>query len=171
MKSLGIRTFGDPVLRKKSEPIQEFGAEIAPLFERMNETMIVERGVGLAANQVGIARRIAVMNPEPDNDKALIRMANPRIVATSEELETVEEGCLSVPGIRGEVTRHRWVEVAYQDETGKEHRLRAEGLLARIVQHEIDHLNGVLFVDRLSLAKRALIKPKLKNLKKGDRET
>jgi peptide deformylase len=171
MKSLGIRTYGDPVLRKRSEPVKEFGAELVPLFEQMKETMIVERGVGLAANQVGIARQIAVMNPEPDEEKTLIRMANPRVVAASDELETIEEGCLSVPGVRAMVTRHSWVEIAYQDEKGKQHRLKAEGLLARIVQHEIDHLNGVLFIDRLSLAKRSLIKTKLRSIKKGGGET
>jgi len=171
MKSLGIRTYGDKVLRKKSEPVKEFGAELAPVFEQMKETMIVEKGVGLAANQVGIPRQIAVVNPEPNEEKSLLRMANPRIIAASDELEMLDEGCLSVPGVRGEVARNAWIEVAYQDEKGKEHRLKAEGLLARIIQHEIDHLNGVLFIDRLSLAKRSLIKTKLKGLKKGDRET
>lgn len=170
MKSLGIRTYGDKTLRRKGEHVEEFGPDLSPFLDRMKETMIVEKGVGLAANQVGIARRIAVINPDPDNDTTLLRMVNPRIVAVSDELLTVDEGCLSVPGVRGEVARHAWVEVVYQDEKGKEHRLRAEGLLARIVQHELDHLDGVLFIDRLSLAKRALIKTKLRSLKKGDGE-
>jgi len=170
MKSLGIRTYGDKTLRRKSDQVEEFDADLSPFLDRMKETMIVEKGVGLAANQVGVARRIAVINPDPDNDRTLLRMVNPRIVGVSDELLTVEEGCLSVPGVRGEVARHAWVEVVYQDEQGKEHRLRAQGILARIIQHELDHLDGVLFIDRLSLAKRALIKTKLRSLKKGDGE-
>ncbi len=170
MKSLGIRTYGEKTLRRKSDSVEEFGPELPEFLDRMKETMMVEKGVGLAANQVGVARRIAVINPDPDNDKTLIRMINPRIVAVSDELLTVEEGCLSVPGVRGDVARHAWVEVVYQDEAGKEHKLRAEGFLARIVQHELDHLDGVLFIDRLSLAKRALIKTKLRGLKRGDGE-
>lgn len=171
MKSLGIKRYGEKVLRTKSETVGAFDSELERLFERMNETMIEERGVGLAGNQVGVARQIAVVNPEPGEGASLIKMANPRIVEASDELVKLEEGCLSVPGIRGEVARHAWVEVVYQDEKGKERRLRAEGMLARIIQHELDHLNGVLFVDRLSLAKRSLIKSKLKGLAKGDRET
>ena len=170
MKSLGIRTYGDKTLRRKGDEVEEFGEDLPAFLDRMKETMVVERGVGLAANQVGVARRIAIINPDPDNDKTLVRMINPRITAVSDELLTVEEGCLSVPGVRGEVARHAWIEVVYQDEQGKEHRLRAEGFLARIVQHELDHLDGVLFIDRLSLAKRALIKTKLRSLKKGDEE-
>ncbi len=166
-KSLGIRKYGDKVLRSKSEKVKDFGPELGPLFNRMKETMIAERGVGLAAPQVGIPRQIAVINPEPENNDALIKMINPRIVWTSEETATLEEGCLSVPGIRGDVVRHLKIEVAFQDEDGREHALKAEGLLARIIQHELDHLNGVLFIDRLSFAKRALIKPKLKDLADG----
>jgi peptide deformylase len=134
----------------------------------MEETMIVSRGVGLAAPQVGIAKLVAVVNPEPEEQKSLLKMANPRIIWTSKETEAIEEGCLSVPGIRGEVVRHLKIKVAYQDETGKERTLEAEGLLARIIQHELDHLNGVLFIDRLSFAKRALIKPTLKDLARGE---
>jgi len=166
-KSFSIRTYGDKTLRSKNDRVKDFGPELGPLFDRMEETMIVSKGVGLAAPQVGIARQIAVVNPEPDEEKSLLKMVNPRIVWTSQETDTVEEGCLSVPGIRGEVVRHSKIEVVYQDEHGKEHALKAEGLLARIIQHEIDHLNGVLFIDRLSFAKRALIKPKLKSLASG----
>jgi peptide deformylase len=169
-KRLGMRTYGDTVLRAKSERVSPTEAELEPLFGDMVETMRAERGVGLAGPQVGVSKRIAIMNPEPENEKTLIKMANPRIVAASDELETLDEGCLSVPGIRGEVARHVWIEVAYEDEKGVERKLRAEGILARIVQHELDHLDGVLFIDRLSLAKRALIKPKLKGLA-GGKET
>ena len=166
-KSLGIRKYGDKVLRSKNEKVKDFGPELEPLFDRMEDTMIASKGVGLAAPQVGIAKQIAIVNPEPEEKQSLIRMINPRIIRTSGETETLEEGCLSVPGIRGEVVRHSKIEVVYQDETGKEHSLTAEGMRARIIQHEIDHLNGVLFIDRLSFAKRALIKPKLKDLASG----
>ena len=166
-KSARIRKYGDKVLRGKNEKVKDFGPELAPLFDEMHETMIEARGVGLAAPQVGVAKQIAIMNPEPENEKKLIKMVNPRIIVSSDETERIEEGCLSVPGIRGEVVRAARITVAYQDENGKARTLEAEGLLARIVQHELDHLNGVLFVDRLSFAKRALIKGKLKELAGG----
>ena len=166
-KPLGMRTYGDTVLRARSERVASIESDLAELLGDMVETMYAEGGVGLAAPQIGVSRQIAVINPEPGNEATLLKMVNPRIVAASDELEVKEEGCLSVPGIRGEIPRHAWVEIVYQNEKGVERRLRAEGLLARIVQHELDHLNGVLFIDRLSLAKRALIKPKLRNLAGG----
>lgn len=166
-KSLGIRTYGNDVLRSRSGEVQEFGDELSEFLLQMVETMLVEDGVGLAAPQVGVPKRIAVMNPEPENERTLVKMINPRIVATSDETESVEEGCLSVPGIRGNVIRPVAIEVAYLDEKGSERRLQADGLLARIIQHEIDHLDGVLFVDRLSIAKKMLIKSKLRSLIDG----
>jgi peptide deformylase len=169
-ESFGIVKYGNRVLRGKGKAVDEFGPELASLFERMERTMIASRGVGLAAPQVGISRQIAIMNPEPEDGTKLIKMINPRIVASSDETVKIEEGCLSVPGVRGEVERPARVTVVYQDESGAEHMLEAEGLLARIVQHELDHLNGVLFIDRLSFAKRSLIKAKLKNLADGGKE-
>jgi len=166
-KSVEIRKYGDKVLRGKNEKVKDFGPELVPLFDEMHETMIKARGVGLAAPQVGVAKQIAIMNPEPENEKTLLRMVNPRIIASSDETDKIEEGCLSVPGIRGEVVRAAKITVAYQDENGKARTLEAEGILARIIQHELDHLSGVLFVDRLSFAKRALIKGKLKELAGG----
>jgi peptide deformylase len=164
MKSLGIQIYGKAVLRRKSEPLEEFGSDLPDFLEQMVETMIVEEGVGLAAPQVGVSKRITVINPEPDNEKTLIRMINPRIVSFGSEEVSIEEGCLSVPGIRGNVIRPSTVEVIYQDEQGVERSLKAEGLLARIIQHEIDHLDGILFMDRFSLAKKMLIKSKLRSL-------
>ncbi len=166
-ESFGIRTYGSAVLRSESEPVEEFGEELSEFLLRMVETMLVEDGVGLAAPQVGVSRSIAVINPEPENERTPIKMINPKIVAFSDETEVSEEGCLSVPGIRGNVTRPSAVEVAYLDEKGLERKLRADGLLARIVQHEIDHLHGVLFIDRLSIAKKMLIKSKLRSLIDG----
>jgi peptide deformylase len=158
------------ILRKKGAKVSEFGPELKPLFKQMEETMIDAKGVGLAAPQIGVSKQIAIMNPEPEDDTRLLKMVNPRIVSSSNETENLEEGCLSVPGVRGEVARASEITVVYQDEDGKEHTLRAEGMLARIIQHELDHLNGVLFVDRLSFAKRSLIKGKLKNLADGGKE-
>lgn len=172
MDSLEIRIYGDEVLRKKGETVEEFGGELEPFIEEMTETMIVEGGVGLAAPQVGISKRIAVINLEPENDETLLRMVNPRILSHSQETDTIEEGCLSIPGIRGKVIRPSSIRVEYRDLEGRQHTLEAAGLLARIIQHEIDHLNGVLFVDHLSLAKKALLKPSLRKLgNKAHRES
>ena len=166
-----IRIYGDKVLRAKSETVNEFGRELSPIFEEMVEAMISEGGVGLAAPQVGISRRLAIVNPEPESKETLIKLINPSIISASSELDTLEEGCLSIPDIRGDVKRTFTVNVRYQDEEGREQHLAAEGLLARIIQHEIDHLNGVLFIDHLSLAKKALIKPHLRSLmNRSDRE-
>jgi peptide deformylase len=169
-ESLGIRKYGDRVLRGKGKTVEEFGPDLKPLFERMERTMIAAKGVGLAAPQIGISKQIAIMNPEPEDGEKLVKMINPRIVAASRETVKIEEGCLSVPGVRGDVERPERVTVAYRDENGKERTLEAEGILARIVQHEIDHLNGVLFIDRLSFAKRSLIKAKLRTLADDGKE-
>lgn len=168
MDSLGIRTYGSDVLRKEAEPVEEFGEELEEFLLRMVETMLIEDGVGLAAPQVGVSKSIAVVNPEPENERTLVKLVNPKIVSFSDETESCEEGCLSVPGIRGSVIRPVGVEVTYLDECGSERRLQADGLLARIIQHEIDHLHGVLFVDRLSIAKKMLIKSKLRSLIDGN---
>jgi peptide deformylase len=134
--------------------------------------MLVEGGVGLAAPQVGVSKRIAVINPEPENRGTLIKMINPRITAVSSETDTFEEGCLSVPDIRCNVVRPTSIELTYQDEEGRSYSAKIDGLVARIIQHEIDHLEGILFVDRLSIANKALIRSKLRNLlNRRDRET
>ncbi len=167
MESLGLQVYGSKVLRKRSSNVEKFDDELATFIDRMVETMIIEEGVGLAAPQVGVSKQIAVVNPEPENEKTLIKMVNPVIVQASDETESIEEGCLSVPGIRGNVIRPLAIEVHYQDEKGEKHELRADGLLARIIQHEVDHLNGILFIERLSIAKKMLIKPKLRSLSDG----
>ncbi|UCF07144.1 MAG: peptide deformylase [bacterium] len=167
-----MRIYGDEVLRKKGERVETFGSELSPLLDEMVETMIHEDGVGLAAPQVGISKLISVINPEPGKNSTLIKLINPRIISHSDETESFEEGCLSIPGIRANVVRPSVIRIEFQDEEGRKHRLKADGLLARIIQHEIDHLNGVLFVDRLSLAKRALLRPKLRELaKRAGRES
>jgi peptide deformylase len=172
MSSLDIRIYGDRVLREKGADVTEFGSELAPFLDQMVETMLVEGGVGLAAPQVGVSKRIAIVNPEPKDDETLITMINPRIIAVSSETASFEEGCLSVPDIRGNVIRPTSIEVEYHDAEGREHRVEIDGIVARIMQHEIDHLDGVLFIDRLSLATKALIRTKLRHLlHRGKRET
>lgn len=165
MMSLQLKIYGDKVLWSKTQPVEDFGGELSHFLDEMVETMLVEDGVGLAAPQVGVSKRITVVNPEPENKSTLIRMINPRIISVSDDEDTLEEGCLSVPGIRGQVIRPTAIEVAYFDEEGKEHTISAEGPVARIIQHELDHLNGILFIDHLSLAKRIMLKSKLRALR------
>ncbi len=168
MESMGIRIYGDKVLRRNAEEVDEFDEELSVLLARMVETMIVEEGVGLAAPQVGISKRVAVVNPEPGNPETLIKLINPRIVSVGEDMEKVEEGCLSVPDIRGMVERPIDIEVVFLDEKGLERKLEAKGLVSRIIQHEVDHLDGILFIDRLSFGRKTMIKGKLKQLASRD---
>ncbi|MCK4539456.1 MAG: peptide deformylase [Candidatus Krumholzibacteria bacterium] len=165
-----IHIYGDPVLRKRGEKVTEFDDDLLVFLDDMAETMILEDGVGLAAPQVGVSKQIAVINREPGNSDTLLMVINPEITLFGDETESMDEGCLSVPGIRGKVTRSVSLEMTYQDEKGEQQELYAEGLEARIIQHELDHLGGVLFVDRLSIAKKVLIKGKLRELSKRGRE-
>ncbi len=133
-----------PVLRGEAHPVPEINSVVLRLLEDMAETMYEAKGVGLAAPQVGVAKRIIVIDA---GDKQLLRLINPRLLV--EEGSCIDiEGCLSIPGIYGEVDRAERVTVSAEGPDGREFRLEAEGLLARILQHEIDHLNGTLFVDR-----------------------
>ncbi len=171
MRSLRIRIYGDDILRAESAEVEKFDGELGELIEKMVETMIVEDGVGLAAPQVGVSRRIAVVNPDPQNPDTLLTLVNPRIRSCSDETDCVEEGCLSVPGIRGRVERPIAIEVEYQDRHGGKHCVKVVGLVSRIMQHEVDHLDGVLFVDRLSFGRKTLVKGRLRDLaRKGKRE-
>lgn len=146
MSVLQIRVFGDPVLRSPGGTITTFDEELARLAADMTETMKAAPGVGLAAPQVGVSRRLFTFDDGEEHAGAL---CNPEIVWFSEETQTGEEGCLSIPQIYFPVTRSLQVKVKAQSLTGEPVELEGEGLLARIFQHEIDHLNGVLFVDRL----------------------
>jgi peptide deformylase len=170
MGSLGIRIYGNEILRRKSEDVEEFDDRLGELIEKMVETMIFEGGVGLAAPQVGVSRRLAIVNPDPQNPDTLLTLVNPRILSCSEKKDCVEEGCLSVPGVRGKVERPIEVEVEYQDRHGERHCIRVDGLVSRIIQHEIDHLDGVLFVDRLSFGRQMLVKGKLKDLSRQGKQ-
>jgi peptide deformylase len=120
---------------------------------------------------VGVSRRIAVVNPDTYDPDTLLTLVNPRILTCSDETDCIEEGCLSVPGIRGKVERPVEIEVEYQDLRGSKHGIRVDGLVSRIIQHELDHLDGVLFVDRLSFGRKTLVRGKLKDLsRQGKRE-
>lgn len=147
-----MTTFPADVLRKKAQPVTEFDRKLQNLVDDMVETMREAPGVGLAAPQVGISEQIAVIEfgHEDDEDipKQLYVLVNPEIVKISEEKVRGIEGCLSVPGLVGSVDRAKVVTVRAQDQYGKKHKVRAVGWLARIFQHEIDHLNGVLYTDR-----------------------
>ena len=143
-----VRKFGDPVLRATALPVGRFDADLQAEVARMGELMHDALGVGLAATQLGVLHRVLVYKAYADDP--LTVLVNPIVEWSSEELETAEEGCLSLPGVHVEVERAARVRVRGQDETGKERGVEAEGLDARVIQHEIDHLNGVLILDRIS---------------------
>ncbi len=175
MAILKIVTFPNPILKQRAEEVGTFDAALESLSLDMFETMYDAPGVGLAANQVGVLQRLAVIDVDyhiegdEDDDDSVRRPVeqNPRIfvnpVIQKKSVEVLfKEGCLSVPGFSEEVKRFEKLTVKYQDLKGKEHTLEAEGLLAIAIQHEIDHLDGKLFIDRLSIAKRGIIKGKIK---------
>lgn len=149
MTVLDLHLLGSPVLRTQSKPVAAVDDEVRRFVADLFDTMHAARGVGLAANQVGVARRIAVVEAE---DQSLV-LINPRIVETSGR-ETGEEGCLSVPDIYADVTRPDRVVLEALDTEGNPYRRELTGLSARAVQHEIDHLDGILFLDHLSMLKR-----------------
>lgn len=162
-----IVKYGDPILEAPAKPVENFDEELQTLVADMFESMYAANGVGLAAPQIGISKRLSVIDvSNGKNAEAKIVCANPEIVhAEGEQRE--EEGCLSVPGFRGYVPRPLYVTIRAQDATGKEFEMRGEGLLARAFCHEIDHLNGVLFITHLSMLKRDMIKRKIRKLKKA----
>lgn len=144
---LDIYTLGEEVLGEKCQPITKFDSGLRVLVDAMFETMAEADGVGLAAPQVGVSIRLFVINIQGVEKRAYI---NPQIIETSIETDISEEGCLSIPGVWHDVQRPARVTVQAQDIEGKVFTVKAEGLLARAIQHESDHLNGVLFIDRLS---------------------
>ena len=159
MSKLKIYTYGEAVLRKVAKPLSDIKEETLKLSQDMIATMVDSEGVGLAGNQVGVLDRIIVVKPDKEKEPFII--INPEIIKREGE-EVLEEGCLSIPGISEMVKRSHKVLARGIDINGKEIRIEAEGLLARILEHEIDHLNGTLFTDRLSMVKKGLLRPKLK---------
>ncbi|MGZ3650976.1 MAG: peptide deformylase [Bdellovibrionota bacterium] len=170
MAILPILTYPDPRLAKKSEPVKKFGPELEKICADMLETMYDAPGIGLAAPQVNIHKRIVVIDVDYDStedEPPVHTNQNPRIFINAKILKKegeilFKEGCLSVPGEYEEVLRSERVTVEYQDAQGKAHTLEAEGILAVAIQHELDHLEGRLFIDRLSFVKSRSIKRKIK---------
>ncbi|MBM9536787.1 peptide deformylase [Desulfobulbus alkaliphilus] len=159
-----ILTFPHPILRLKAEPITVFDEELHTLVQDMVDTMHAAPGVGLAANQIGIPRQLVVVdNSTVDNERAYLALVNPRITA-GEGSMVDEEGCLSVVECFAKVKRFRKIHVTAQDMEGNPLQFDAEDRFARIIQHEVDHLLGTLFIDHLSTLKRALYKKKLKKI-------
>ena len=161
-----IVKYGDAVLEKPTPRVEKFDDELRKLADDMFESMYAARGVGLAATQIGISLRFAVVDVSSGKvPEARIVLANPEITHTEGE-QREEEGCLSLPNFRGNVMRPMFVTVRAQDATGQTFEMKGEQLLARAFCHEIDHLDGVLFIQHLSMLKRDLIKRKIKKLRK-----
>ena len=159
---LKIRKYPDPVLRMKAEPVDELTDDLLQLAEEMIDVMYQDDGVGLAAPQVGESVRLIVI----DLGEGPLVLFNPEIVEKNDELEPLEEGCLSFPDIRVNISRPNQVIVHAVNKEGKKVEIKAEGMAAKVFQHEIDHLNGVLIIDHASSIQRSLLKPKLKKLEK-----
>jgi peptide deformylase len=160
-----IHKLGDPVLKSRATPVDRFDESLRRQVKRMAGIMNDAIGVGLAAPQLGISQRLVVYRVGPD--APLIALANPEVEWTSEDSETLDEGCLSIPGITVDVERPIHVRVRAQDEEGDERLVEASGLEARVIQHEIDHLDGVLILDRTSRDER---KRALRRLREAERE-
>lgn len=164
-----ITKYGAAVLEVPTKPIEKFDDEFAKLCDDMFESMYAAQGVGLAATQIGLSKRVAVVDVTVGkNPEAKLVLANPEIIhAEGDQRE--EEGCLSLPGFRGNVLRPAYVTIRAQNVKGETYEMRGEGLLARAFCHEIDHLNGMLFIQHLSMLKRDLIKRRIRKLRKtGD---
>ena len=163
-----ILTEPDPILRKKCEPLEKVDAETKKLMDDMLETMYAAPGIGLAAVQVGILKRLVVIDISKEEEKKKpIFLINPQIIHQSKKTSVYEEGCLSLPGQFAEIERPAECTIKYIDYDGKEKELKSDGLLATCIQHEIDHLNGILFIDYLSKLKKDMIIKKLVKQKKG----
>ena len=186
MSVLPIYLYGSPVLRAKAKPVADLDDSMVKLIYDMFETMRKANGVGLAANQVGDLRRVLVVDlsgveEEGETPSAPVEadktgerektfvVINPEVLETSGSW-SMEEGCLSIPDVRSEVERPERIRLRFQDGNFRLREMEAEGLLARVILHEIDHLDGVLFIDRISAPSRALLKGKLRSIKRGDVE-
>jgi peptide deformylase len=163
-----VRLYGDPVLRQKAAEVVRVDDRVHGLIEDLRDTMQAYRGVGLAANQVGVLLRVLVVDvPIEGGRRSQLALVNP-VLSERTGSEVGEEGCLSIPGIFEDVRRSRRVRVKGWDEEGRPLNLVAEGYLARALQHEVDHLEGVLFVDRLSALRRQFLKKSLDALARGE---
>jgi peptide deformylase len=177
MALLPIVTYGHPALRKRAEEVRDT-ENVGELIEHMFETMYNAQGIGLAANQVAVLKRVIVIDvssmdqedeERPADPAQQIAMINPEILAMEGEYE-MEEGCLSIPAVRDVITRADRVRVRFRDAAYREQEIDADGILARVILHEIDHINGVLFIDHLVPGRRKLHKGALLDLKRGEFE-
>tara|TARA_B100000945_G_scaffold267905_1_gene228193 strand:- start:225 stop:749 length:525 start_codon:yes stop_codon:yes gene_type:complete len=157
----------DPILRKESEPVEKVDDELRRLLDDMLETMYAAPGIGLAAVQVGILKRLIVIDISKDKEKKEpLFLINPKIISKSKQTSIYEEGCLSLPGHFAEIERPAECQINFIDYNGKKKEIKANGLLSTCIQHEVDHLNGVLFIDYLSKLKKDMIIKKLVKHKK-----
>ena len=141
---------GDRVLRQPAKRVAKVDNDLRDLARKMLQTMYSEDGIGLAAPQVGVNKQLLVIDADPEDEKNRpLILINPKVTSYSKELATGQEGCLSIPGVYLDVIRPAAVEISYKDESGRPRKLKADDLVARVIQHEMDHLNGVLFVDRV----------------------
>ena len=161
-----IRLFGDPILRTAAEPVTDFDKQLRSLVKDLTQTLDDAQGAGLAAPQIGVGLRVFAYAVGSERGY----LVNPGLEFPDEEEQDGEEGCLSFPKIRGDVSRPDEVAVEFSDERGNRHTLRCNGLLSRCVQHEVDHLNGVLFIDRMDKKARALVDADVKALAKRTRQ-
>ena len=183
--NLRLCLYNEPILRQKGKPVETFDQSLKDLAMEMAVLMEEENGIGIAAQQVGLDRQFCVVDvrgaeeaflceidgkPQPPDLVMPLYLANPEIAKNSSTKTVFEEGCLSLPEIRGEVERPGEIEIRYQDLNGNSHQLRADGILARCIQHEVDHLNGVLFIDHLSSAELKKQEKKLKRLRRETRD-
>lgn len=176
MAILPIVTYDDEVLRRETKPVEENSSDLQQLIDDMFDTMYNADGVGLAAPQVNRLERVFVMDADPmmEEEKSgpgPLVMINPEITFTSEEKAEIEEGCLSIPGVNAPVTRPEEIAVSFLDRALERRELRVNGVLARVIQHETDHLHGVLFLDHLSIFKRKLMGSRLREIAGGETET
>ncbi len=166
-----IKVYPDPVLRKKAEDVEKIDDEIIKILDTMRDMMYSYKGIGLAAEQIGLTKKLIVIDMMPEGTSELIQLINPKIVKAEDIYEEHEEGCLSVPGYYDVVkNRKKGIRVEYIDRNGNEQVIETEDFLSVVLQHEIDHLNGTLFVDRLSPIKRGLFKKEWKKIQKERQE-
>ena len=164
LDELALTIYGDPALRRRAKEVPSFDAELAAVSKRMSEIMYEEEGVGLAGPQAGVSLRIAVLDvPLEDGGSYAGVLVNPEILDQGGE-QKGPEGCLSIPGLQEDVVRYQWLRVRAQDLKGRSFEFECADFLARAVQHEVDHLNGVLYVDRLSPVRRRLLAKRLKKI-------
>ncbi|MBI2428598.1 MAG: peptide deformylase [Ignavibacteriales bacterium] len=174
MSTLPVYLYGNEILKKKAKPVSEITDGEIELIKDMFDTMHTANGIGLAANQVGELKQILVIDiSDMEAGKGIkpLVVINPEILSESDEESEYEEGCLSIPDVREKVWRPEKITLKYCDINMKEVNLEADGILARVLQHEIDHLNGILFLDHLTGTKRTLLRGKLSKISKGEIET